>query len=132
MAGPRPNTRNKSIATNITPGSSNLHNVEVVPEPVNTIYANAAPQTTMQPPRPVNVVFSSLQACLELNPNQNQQIPHTKRSPNPVAENTNVLGTPRQNPQEQQTNGILTSILTLLQQQAARVSNLEKYQEVIP
>jgi hypothetical protein len=68
-------TRNKTDAANINPGTLNLHNVEIIPEPDNTIYANNTPQATMQSTRPVNNIFSSLHVSLEPNPTYNKQIP---------------------------------------------------------
>ncbi|MCH97104.1 hypothetical protein A2U01_0018097 [Trifolium medium] len=130
MSRPRPLTRNRVFAAIQHVEPSNLHSVEIVPEPVNMQHNHQVPQFATQTSVPVNNIFSSIHASLS--PNNQHQPPPPNPPPQNTARNHHIPNPPRRNSQEQQTNEMFSTILTLLQQQAARLSYVEQIQQAIP
>ncbi|MCI02054.1 hypothetical protein A2U01_0023086, partial [Trifolium medium] len=62
---------------------SNLHDVEIIPEPLNTQHSSQAPQFATQAFIPASNIFSSIHASLS--PNHNHQTPPLD---NPQPQNT--------------------------------------------
>ncbi|WJX73849.1 hypothetical protein P8452_57582 [Trifolium repens] len=66
-------TRSRATATVHHGEPSNLHNVEIIPEPVNTQHSHQSPQFANKASIPVNNIFSSIHTSLS--PNHNHQTP---------------------------------------------------------
>ncbi|MCH95346.1 hypothetical protein A2U01_0016321 [Trifolium medium] len=121
-----PFTRSRAIALANQAEPSNIHDVEASPEPINT-QGEPLPQFATQTSVPINNIFSSIHASLSQNHNhqtplQNRQHPTKVHTQNP----------PRRIPPEQQTNDMFSTMLTLLQQQAERLSYIEQNQQTAP
>ncbi|MCI27959.1 hypothetical protein A2U01_0049159 [Trifolium medium] len=103
-----------ALANQVEP--SNVHEEEASPEPINT-QRDQLPQFAAQSSIPVNNIFSSVHASLSQN--HNHQTPLSNRQ---QAMGVHIQNPPRRTSQEQQTNDMLSTILILLQQRAARLS----------
>ncbi|MCI15317.1 hypothetical protein A2U01_0036455, partial [Trifolium medium] len=107
---------------------SNLHDVEIIPEPLNTQHNRQTPQFTTQASIPTNNIFSSIHASLS--PDRNHQtLPLQNTQPQNTTEN-HIPNQP-QDSQEQQTNDMFSTKLTLLQQQARRTGQRGPQTEAI-
>ncbi|WJX73186.1 hypothetical protein P8452_57008 [Trifolium repens] len=92
-----PLTRSKAIARTERGEPSNLHDVKIFAEPINTQQSHQVPQLANQTFVPIDDIFSFIHASL--GPNTNHHTP----PPNTQAQNTaetNVPNPPRQPSQE--------------------------------
>ncbi|MCH81098.1 hypothetical protein A2U01_0001877 [Trifolium medium] len=121
-----PFTRSRAIALANQTEPLNIHDVETSSEPINT-QREQLPQFATQNSVPVNNIFSTIHASLSQN--HNHQTPTQNRQP-PVGVHTQNL--PGRTSQEQQTNNMFSTMLTLLQQQAARLSHVGQNQQTAP
>ncbi|MCI73956.1 hypothetical protein A2U01_0095220, partial [Trifolium medium] len=64
MSRPEPLTRSRANAAIQQGEPSNLDDVEIVPEPINTQHSRQAPQFATQASIPVNNIFSFIHASL--------------------------------------------------------------------
>ncbi|MCI40308.1 hypothetical protein A2U01_0061541, partial [Trifolium medium] len=120
MSRPGPLTRSRAFAAIQQGEPPNLHDVEIIPEPFNTQHSCQAPQFATQASIAVNNIFSSIHASLS--PDRNHQRPHLHNTQPQNMAGNHIINQPRRALQEQQTNDMFSTMLTLLQQQAARLS----------
>ncbi|MCH95497.1 hypothetical protein A2U01_0016476 [Trifolium medium] len=116
MSRPGPITRSRACIAIQQGEPSSLHDVEIVPEPVNTQHSHQAPQFATQAPIPTNNIFSSIHASLSQNHNHQTPLPNQQQTTG-----VHIQNPPRRTSQEQQTNNMFSTMLTLQQQQAARL-----------
>ncbi|MCH80821.1 hypothetical protein A2U01_0001595 [Trifolium medium] len=130
MSRPGPLTRSRAIAAIQQGEPSSLHNVEIVLEPVNTQHSRQAPQFATQTSIPVNNIFSSIHASLS--PDRDHQTPPLQNNQPQNLAGNHIPNQTRRTSQEQQANDMFSTMFTLLQQQAARLSYVEQNQQNAP
>ncbi|MCI38597.1 hypothetical protein A2U01_0059825, partial [Trifolium medium] len=79
---------------------------------------------------PANNIFSSIHASIS--PDRNHQTPPPNKAQPQNTAGDRIPDKPRRASQEQQTNDMFSTMLTLLQQQAARLSYVEQNQQTAP
>ncbi|MCH91277.1 hypothetical protein A2U01_0012203 [Trifolium medium] len=100
MSRTRPLTRSRAIAIANHAESSNVHDVEASPEPINT-QRDQLPQFATQTSVPINNIFSCIHASLSQDHNHQTPLPNQQRTTG-----VHVQNPPRRTSQEQQTNGM--------------------------
>ncbi|MCI28295.1 hypothetical protein A2U01_0049495 [Trifolium medium] len=104
--GPFTCSRAITLANQAEP--SNIHDVEASPEPINT-QGDQLPQFATQTSVPVNNIFSSIHASLSQNHNHQTPLQNQQQ-----ATGVHIQNPPRRTSQKQQTNDMLSTMLTLL------------------